>query len=40
MEEKKNEITLTPQAAEALKDLLEQQEQEDASLRIFISGVG
>ena len=33
-------ITLTPEAAIAVKTLLRDQELEDHSLRIFIAGVG
>lgn len=35
-----NVITLTPEAATAVQDLLDQQEQEGLGLRLFISGVG
>ena len=33
-------ITLTPEAASAIKILLEEQNLEEHSLRIFIAGVG
>ena len=33
-------ITLTPEAAIAVKDLIKQQEQEDTALRIYITGIG
>jgi Fe-S cluster assembly iron-binding protein IscA len=39
MENSQN-ITLTPEAAIAVKSLLKDQELEGHSLRIFISGVG
>ncbi|MBS1249160.1 MAG: hypothetical protein MAG431_00733 [Chloroflexi bacterium] len=35
-----NVISLTLEAATAVKDLLAEQEQEDLGLRLFISGVG
>ena len=33
-------INITPEAATAVQNLLAQQEQEDAALRIYITGVG
>jgi len=36
----KNMINITPEAATAVQNLLAQQEQEDAALRIYITGVG
>lgn len=38
--EKTQNITLTPEAAIAVKSLLKDQEMEGHSLRVFISGVG
>lgn len=33
-------ITLTPEAATAVQDLIEQQEKEGLALRLYITGVG
>jgi Fe-S cluster assembly iron-binding protein IscA len=35
-----NLINLTPEAAQALEELLEEQGKEDLALRIYIAGVG
>lgn len=38
--ENKEQITLTPEAAVAVQDLLKEQDLEGHSLRVYIAGVG